>query len=207
MINYSHAETHPVDNVSTILFGHDYEITPYLKESVQWNKVMSVIVSFKENYNDYAGRFLKSTLVHKAIERYSNNKLKYIDEIGCDFYVSEKNVRLEFKSGLKLFQPRANKTVEIKLKNFNGNATELQKSFDYLMLCDGNTAGVVSFENILPHMFNKADGIYCKIPHRFIEFFVETNDVKVTNINLTDFQQKIIDMALNEIDVVHANNS
>ena len=62
MINYTQSKTYPIENVSTLLFGHEYDITPYLKENVQWNKVMSVIVSFRENYNDFAGRFLKSKI-------------------------------------------------------------------------------------------------------------------------------------------------
>ena len=207
MINYTQSKTYPIENVSTLLFGHEYDITPYLKENVQWNKVMSVIVSFRENYNDFAGRFLKSTLIHNAIERYSNHKLHYIDDIGCDFYVPEKKVRLEFKGGIKLFQHRAKKTVEIRLKNFNGNVTELEKSFDYLLLCDGDTIGVVSYDNILQHTYNKTDGIYCKIPHNVIEFFIETGDVKVTDTNLTDFQNKIINSVLDEIDAAYASNS
>ena len=204
MIKYSQTETYPVNNVIITLYGHEYEITSFLKESVEWNKVMSVIVSFQSDFNDYAGRFLKSTLVHNAIERYSNHRLKYIDEIGCDFFAKEKNARLEFKGGLKIFQHRVGKTVAIKLKNFNGNPTKFTKTFDYLVLCDGNSVGVVSYENITPHIFEKSDGIYCKIPHKVIEFFIETNSVKNTNIRLTDFQQKIIDIALDEIDQAHA---
>ncbi len=204
MINYSQVETYPVNNVITTLFGHEYDITPYLKENVQWNKVMSVMVSYKDDNNDYAGRFLKSTLVHHAIERYSDRKLKYIDEIGCDFFVPEKDIRLEFKGGLKMFQHRAKTTVEIRLKNFNGNKTSLEKTFDYLMMCDGSTVGVVSFENILPHIYNKDDGIYCKIPHKVIEFFIETKNIKNTDINLIDIQNKIICEALDKIDTEYA---
>ena len=204
MINYSQSETYPINNVITTLFGHEYEITQYLKDNVHWNKVMSVIVSYKGEYNDYAGRFLKSTIVHQAIQRFSQNKLSYVDEIGCDFFVPEKNIRLEFKGGMKMFQHRVKTTTEVKLKNFNGNKTPLQNTFDYLVLCDDSTVGVVSFENVLPHISYKDDGIYCKIPYNVIEFFIETRSVKNTNINLIDVQDRIIKEALDKIEAAYA---
>jgi len=204
MINYRQVKTYPINNVITTLFGHEYEITSYLKDNVQWNKVMSVMVSYKNKYNDFAGRFLKSTLVHYAIYRFSNHKIKYIDEIGCDFFVPEKNIRLEFKGGLKMFQHNAKTTVEIKLKNFNGYETPLEKTFDYLVLCDGNTVGVVSFENILPYTSRKDDGIYGKIPYNVIEFFIETGKIKDTKINLIDIEKRIIEEALDKVEASYA---
>ena len=71
-------------------------------------------------------------------------------------------------------------------------------------MCDGSTVGVVSFENISPHIYNKDDGIYCKIPHKVIEFFIETKNIKNTDINLIDIQNKIICEALDKIDTAYA---
>ena len=197
MINYTQSKTYPIENVSTLLFGHEYDITPYLKENVQWNKVMSVIVSFRENYNDFAGRFLKSTLIHNAIERYSNHKLHYIDDIGCDFYVPEKKVRLEFKGGIKLFQHRAKKTVEIRLKNFNGNVTELEKSFDYLVLCDGDTIGVVSYDNILQY-YKKMENYHVNGANPNIHGFSGWLNIKKTGPLNEDLRGEMVEVLKNK---------
>ena len=185
--------------------GHfDYEITPYLIESVDWNKIFSTILSYREEYNDNSGRFIKSGLISAGFERYSGGKFKYIDENGCDFYLPEKKCRIELKSGIHIFQTsRAFSTVEIKLKNFNGNATVLEKTFDYLMLVEPQMVGVISYEKLQPYIYSKCDGLYCKVHLKDIELFKESCYVQYTNHNLTDVRKKMYDFCLDEIDALY----
>ena len=185
--------------------GHfEYEITPYLIGSVDWNKIFSTIISYREDYNDNSGRFLKSDIVSAAFERFSGGKFKYIDENGCDFYLPEKKCRIELKSGIHIFQTsRAFSTVEIKLKNYNGNATVLEKTFDYLMIVEPQMVGVISYEKLQPYIYSKSDGLYCKIHLKDIELFKESYNVQHTNNNLTNIRKKIIESCLDEIDVLY----
>ena len=179
----------------------EYEITPYLIQSVDWNKIFSLILSFREEYNDNSGRFLKSELVSTGFERFSGGKFIYIDKTGCDFYLPEKNCRLELKSGIHIFQTsRAMSTVEVKLKNYNGYATKLEKTFDYLMLVEPKMVGVISYEKLQRYIYSKSDGLYCKISFEDVELFKQSYNVQHTNCNLTDIRKKIIDSCLDEIE-------
>jgi len=195
------------ENIKTVYntMGHfEYEITPYLIQSVDWNKIFSLILSFREEYNDNSGRFLKSEIISIGFERFSDGKFIYIDENGCDFYLPEKNCRIELKSGIHIFQTsRAFSTVEIKLKNFNGNATVIEKTFDYLMLVEPQIIGVISYEKIQSYIYSKSDGLYCKISLKDIELFKEPYNVQHTNYNLTDIRKKIIESCLDEIESLY----
>ena len=204
MIQFIKSSSENIKTVYNIMGQYEYEITPYLIQSVDWDKIFSVILSFREVYNDNSGRFLKSEIISTGFARFSGGKFIYIDEIGCDFYLPEKNCRIELKSGIHIFQiSRASTTVEIKLKNFNGNATVLEKTFDYLLLVEPQIVGVISYEKLQPYIYSKSDGLYCKIPLKDIELFKEPYKVQYTNYNLTDIRKKMIEYCLNEIDKLY----
>lgn len=201
MIQFVKSSSENINTVYTTMGHFEYEITPYLIQSVDWNKIFSLILSFREEYNDNSGRFLKSELISTGFERFSDGKFVYIDENGCDFYLPEKDCRVELKSGIHIFQTsRALSTVEVKLKNFNGNATAFEKTFDYLMLVEPHMVGVISYEKLQRYIYAKADGLYCKISFKDIELFKEACNVQYTNFNLTDIRKKIVESCLDEVE-------
>ena len=201
MIFFKKVGTESIITLFNINNQYDFEVTPYLINSVNWNKVMSLLISFREEYNDYGGRFVKSDLLGQGIEKFSEGKLKYINEDGCDFYLPEKNLRIEMKSGMKIFQTsKTNNTVELKIKNFNGNATEMEKTFDYLLLIDCDLIGVTSYENVLKYIKRKDDGFYCKIELLDVELFKNLGNVETSKNNLTDIRKKVNQICLEEID-------
>lgn len=204
MIQYVNSHSQNVETVYTASGMYDYPVTPYLLANINWNKIFSLILSFREEYNDNSGRFLKSDLISLAFERYSNGKIQFVNEVGCDFYLPENDCRIELKSGIQLFQTsRARNTVEMKLKNFNGNGTKLEKTFDYLLMVQPNLVGIISYEKLLPYVYSKADGFYIKVDLKDVELFKESTEVKHTQKNLTNIRRKYIEYCLDEIDALY----
>ncbi len=205
MIHFIKTESSTPYNLFNISSDFEYPISSYLIQNVQWNKIFSILCSFKEEYNDLSGRFFKSDIISHAFEHFSDGKIKYVDEIGCDFYLPELNVRVEGKSGLKIFQKKS--TVDIKLKNFNGYATEFEKTFDYLLLVEPQMIGVISYEKVQSKIYKKNDGIYCKLSNNDIEIIRNLNAVKVSEKNLTDIRKDCILKCIKEVEGLYENES
>ncbi len=180
------------DDVSN-LFMDDfhYKITKYLKENVDWDLVFSVCASLKRKYNTGAETFVKSDIVSETIVQASNGKLQYINEIGCDFYIQELDVRIELKSGQDIF-PKCGKryTGSLKVKNFrslkNYEEAVMEKTFDYILMLEPMKCGIVSYENIQDNFEIFSDGIGVKVDVTKIDFIKEVSEVKDTNILLFD---------------------
>ena len=182
-----------VSNDVSNLFMDDfqYKITQYLKDTVDWDLVFSVCVSLKKKYNTGAETFVKSDIISEAIVQASNGKLEYINEIGCDFYIKELDVKIELKSGQEIF-PKCGKrfTTSLKVKNFRSlknceNAT-MKKTFDYILMLEPMKCGIVSYENIYADFEIFSDGIGVKVDVSKIDFIKEVSKVKDTNILLFD---------------------
>jgi hypothetical protein len=145
---------------------------------------------------------VKSHLISKAVEKYSNGKLIFVDETGYDFDMPEQNLKIEMKSGLKLFQPYAGTTVDIKISNTNGTSSdgkEHKKTFDYLLLIEPGLVGVISYEKLKPFIRSVGDGFSAKIDTSEIELFSRISNYKVTDINLSNLFDKMIENSLQEI--------
>jgi len=175
------------------LFRDDIDyVTQYLIDNVDWNLVFSVMLSLKRKYNTGAETFVKSDIVSETIEQASNGKLKYINDVGCDFYIGELDVRIEMKSTNSNIFPKTGKkfTSVVKLKNFRGlkniNIDSMSKTFDYLLLLEPLKCGIVSYENLIPYFEIYTDGIGAKADVNDIQFIKEVAEVKTTNILLFD---------------------
>jgi hypothetical protein len=168
------------------------DVAQYLFDNVDWNLVFSVMLSLKRKYNTGAETFVKADIVAEAIEAASDYKIEYIDEIGCDFYIKDLKIYLEMKStNLNIFPKNGkNFTPKLKLKNFrslkNIDNPAIEKTFDYLLLLEPLTCGIVSFENILPYLEIFSDGIGTKVNVNDVEFIKQVYSVKNTNICLFD---------------------
>jgi hypothetical protein len=180
------------DKVPNLFETNECVVSQYLFNNVDWNLVFSVMLSLKRKYNTGAETFVKADIVAEAIEVASNYKIKYVDEIGCDFYIEDLKIRLEMKStNLNIF-PKLGKffTPKLKLKNFrslkNIRNASIEKTFDYLLLLEPLKCGIVSFENIVPYLEFFSDGIGASVHINDIEFIKEVHSVKHTHISLCD---------------------
>jgi hypothetical protein len=180
----------------------DYPITKHLRDDIDWKLVFSLIESYKSTHNGRMMRFVKSEITARGIEEFSNGQLKYVDEIGYDFVMPQSGIRIELKSGLKMFQPRAWSTIDIKLSNTNGQSShdkEFIKTFDYLLMVEPGTVGVVSWEKVQPYVRSVGDGFCAKIPLRYVEIFKEGSDVVDLDIDLSDRAEEMIKQCIRDI--------
>ena len=180
------------DEVPSLFKGDANFVTQYLIDNVDWNLVFSVMLSLKRKYNTGAETFVKSDIVSEAIEQASNGKLKYINDVGCDFYIEELDVRIEMKSTNSNIFPKIGKkfTSVVKLKNFrslkNIDIDSMVKTFDYLLILEPLKCGIVSYENLIPYFEIYTDGIGAKADVNDIQFIKEVSEVKTTDILLFD---------------------
>jgi len=180
----------------------DYPITKELRDGIDWKLVFSLIESYKSTHNERMMRFLKSEIIARGIEEFSNGQLKYVDKVGYDFVMPQSGIRIELKSGLKMFQPRAWSTVDIKLSNTNGQSShdkEFIKTFDYLLIVEPGTAGLVSWEKVQPYVRSVGDGFCAKISLECIEIFKKGSDVVDLDIDLSDRAEEMIKQCIRDI--------
>jgi len=114
----------------------------------------------------------------------------------------EQKLKIEMKSGLKLFQPHARTTVDIKISNTNGKSSdgeEHKKTFDYLLLIEPGLAGVISYDRLKPFIRSVGDGFSAKIDTSEIELLSRISNYKVTDVNLSNLFDKMIDSSIQEI--------
>ena len=204
MITFKKCKSHNIENLLMILFDdHQYEITKYLQANVQWDKVFSVMISYKDFFNKPTLRFVKSDLICKAIEKFSNQKLVYVDEVGYDFIMPEYgNTKLELKTQMQIFGKKNDKTKQIRLDNTQGISSEdkvYTKTFDFLLLMEPGLAGITNHEKIQNYIKYNADGRTVQMPHSIIEFFSESSEVKDMRVNLNNRYDEMIENSLNDI--------
>ena len=206
MISFVKCTSEPINTLYTIMGDYTYDITPFLKENINWNLIFSLMISYKSTHNLNAMRMIKSHLTAKTIEKHSNGKLIYVDETGYDFVIPEKNLKIEMKSGLKMFQHRAETTVDIKMSNTNGSSSdgkEYSKTFDYLLIIEPGLVGVTTYEKLKPYSKSVGDGFSAKIPMKEIEFLYRVSNYKVTPMNLSNRFDEMIEQSITDIEKLY----
>jgi len=202
MINLTECETSNTSNVIHALFGYKFDATQNLNNMVNWDKVFTAIESFKDHYNDNMMRFVKSNLISMCIEEWSNGYLKYVNQTGYDFITSD-NLKIELKSGIKVFHFKSGRTTDLVMKNMNGSVADLskvQKTFDYLLLVEPGYAAVTDWNTTQKYMEEKSDAIRARIPLEELDIFKRVDTVKSTEINLTDRVYEALKQTIRDID-------
>jgi|TARA_B100000073_G_C23448569_1_gene458392 hypothetical protein len=121
-------------------------------------------------------RGLRTEIVELAIEKYSGNQLKYVgmnDKLGHDFLTNDPLplIQLECKMQDKMFQPRAEKTRPIILKNFAGNSKDtIEKKFDYMLMLDTvrMKVGYATFEDSIREHKIQSSNVSVQVDHSHI---------------------------------------
>jgi hypothetical protein len=180
----------------TLSGEYEYDITPYLINSVDWNSIFSTILSLKSDFNQLMMRFVKSQIICMTFERFSGKKWKYVDQIGHDFMLTDLGIKLEVKTGIKIFNSKTQKTVTIKVCNTNNQSShtkKFQKTFDYMLMVEPGMAGIISWEKLEPYVESVGDGFVAKIDMSDVEIIKQVTSIKDMNINVPN----LIDDAMN----------
>ena len=178
-------------------------IKNFLLENVDWDLVFSVMVSLKRTFNSGSETFVKADIICKAIEESSNNKIVYINEIGCDFYIPELDIKMEMKSGQSIFSNKKKKTAAIKIKNLRGlknlEDIKLKKTFDFMLLLEPDRSAIITFANVTKELKIYSDGIGTKANISDLEIVKEVYSIKNTNISLTNRYEEMIKSTINDV--------
>ncbi len=173
------------------------EVYDYVERVIDWKYVFSGLASWNDDFNSLDDRFLKASLLSELIEISSNGRIKYVNEIGCDFYIPELNIGLEMKNFKDtLFNSRGDKTKEIKVKNTQGNKSGydvvLKKTFDYMMILSPGYAVLTTYEIVESRSYPKADGVYAVMNYNDIDIVKKSENFVKTRIPITDIKKKIL---------------
>lgn len=164
------------------------QVRDYIRSSVDWSKVYSMIDTLGKTMNGQKDRFDKSDLIEMALEVYSNGHIKYVNKDGVDHVLSDLHnlqgepTTQEFKFVGNLFYKefstvRANKkkgiagqkqlreigkTVTLKLVNSMGSSTHTHLPSDYaefLLAGDNHSMHVIPVADLVPYLNFGGDGI------------------------------------------------
>lgn len=149
-------------------------------KSVNWKAFFSFLeneINNDDALNTSTGRFKKEEMISLAIQEFSNNKLKYVNQQGYDFITSSGD-KIEWKTQKfclltkKGKSKKTNSTNQIKLINtLAQDSSRAEMKFDYLVIMDtGNFNSycvyVVDKKTIIDNNMLKAvsDGVVIKLP-------------------------------------------
>jgi hypothetical protein len=128
--------------------------------------------------------------------------MNYVNQTGYDFVTSD-NIKIELKTGLKIFQKRKQQTSDIIISNTQGESTDtkvFEKTFDYLLMVEPGMAGVTSWEKMRPYIKPRGDCFKAQIPMSEIEIFKVEHSVEDFNFDLSDRIEEALDKALLDIE-------
>lgn len=142
----------------------DKKVINNLKK-LNWQKITDYGRSLDE-LNDGQYRFAKGLAVEFAVEKFSNNELKYVGEHHRDFIWNKYKMSAELKSqfSARIFDRhgKMKKDFDIKLNNSNGTnkSTKLNPSHvaDIIIVCRKDGAFVVDKKTVLEKSRSQGDG-------------------------------------------------
>jgi hypothetical protein len=186
------------------------EFKEFFSEIIDWNLIFTMINTFAHVWDEPMVRMMKSFLISKAIETFSENKMRFVNETGLDFIVTwkEKEIRIEFKYGKNIFQTdRTRLTSSVKLDNTNGKSSyfkQYKQTFDYLLLVDLNKAAFITHDKLQQYISNNGDGRSVKIDKKDLIFFKECSIAKSTKkIYLDDEWSKFCDIMMENVSKIY----
>ena len=176
------------------------DIANRYRNIIDWDRYFNIVYQLGDKCNARKDRFDKADIFEQAIDICSNNKLKWVDGIGRDHHDTEYDLDIEFKFVKNcMFDKKNNKkdTVKIKIKNSLGEtkSTEIKNPADYYMFSQENAIGIISYNDILPHLKIVGDGLSASIPHNIITIIIPPHEIRLfNNINCIDYKKHKKDM-------------
>jgi len=150
------------------------QVADYLKLNVDWARFARLTRALGDQANQGQIRFLKATMFEQSIETYSNGKIKYVGQNGCDHVITEQDLdaRIEMKYTEDAVYTPSKKLLRkttggIKLMNSMGTNTHkvLPSTYADFLLFVGNQ-GAILFDRatVAAHITPGGDGITANIP-------------------------------------------
>jgi len=150
------------------------QVADYLKSNVDWARFARLTRALGDQANNAQFRFLKATIFEQSIEEYSNGKIKYVGQDGCDHIISTPTLsaRIEMKYTEGALYTASKKTLRestggIKLMNSMGTNTHktLPATYaDFLLFVGNQGAMLFDRATIEEHITPGGDGITANIP-------------------------------------------
>ena len=143
------------------------KIASSYKSVISFAAFFAMCLNTSNNLNKPSDRFAKGGLREKALESFSNGRLRWIDEEGRDNRDDVLGLDIEFKTTkLRTKTGKNKKYVAARLKNTMGdNATcAIKKPADVYMFggCDGLV--ICDYKTLEPYLHMTKDALTCKIP-------------------------------------------
>lgn len=148
------------------------QVADFIKSNMDWARFAKLTQALGDQANNAQFRFLKATIFERSIEKYSNGKIKYLGEEGCDHIIPELDVRIEMKyTEGALYTPSKKllreSTGGIKLMNSMGTNTHkvLPSTYaDFLLFVGNQGAMLFDRATVAAHIKPGGDGITANIP-------------------------------------------
>ena len=175
------------------------EVADYLRANIDWPRFARLTKALDKQLNAGQLRFLKARLFEKAIEKYSNGTLQYVDQVGCDFImIGFHNIRLEMKyTADGIYTPakgELTKSCKIKLTNSNGTNTHLTLPAyyaDYAMFIGMRSAILFDKNTLNAHLTSDGDGTYAVVPPSLGTMIADKNVMTGDNQLEADFIKQL----------------
>ena len=158
------------------------EYVSELKKSIDSQLYTSVVLSLGNQLNDRKDRFDKADIIEQTVSESSNNRLKWVDDIGRDHYDVETGLDLEFKymtNGLFTKTGKEKAVVKVKLKNSLGKnkGVEIENPADFYLLGQQDSIAIISGADVKQYLVAVPDGIEAHIPFKSLEFIFKPEEV------------------------------
>lgn len=184
--------TNPTEDASPEMnSAEEYQQVIGIMANIDWQKFHNLCKSIGTDFNSPQWRFLKATILEKAVAKYSNGMLRYVgeEERGCDFMIeSLNNVKVEMKYTEEcLFGGKDKKlkktTKQITLLNSRGTNTHanLPETYsDYLLVVEMSGAAIIRKEELQEFVVSNGDSLSAKIPTDQLQIIFSPRDINQT---------------------------
>jgi hypothetical protein len=168
------------------------DVATRLRDEVNWNYFFTLRHALGQSLNGPKYRFIKSDLLELAIDVFGGDAIQWVNGKGCD-HLLDGHVRLEMKhheNSLYTKTGRAKPYVgQVRMQNTLGGGTSrvLHDTFDFLLITDRASAGIVSFSRVRRATKATSDAIVIKskaLRTAAVDFIVRPEDVTIRDVIL-----------------------
>lgn len=170
------------------------EYAKTLRSVIDANVYTTVVMSLGSQLNDRKDRFDKADIIEQTVESASDNRLRWVDDIGRDHHDDVADLDIEFKyssNGMITAKGKEKQVVKVKLKNSLGvnKGTTIEDPADFYMLGQENAIAIISKDDIKDYLVSVPDGIEAHIPFDSLEFIFKPEDVSVDRLVAVNYKE------------------
>lgn len=169
-----------------------------LRHDINWISMYALIREIGTSLNDRKGRFIKSDLFEKAIEKFSGGLLQHRDETGRDFWHIKHKIFIEMKyitDGLYDRHEKLRMYVRnIIIANSLGTNKHVKLPKDYaefMLIVTNESVALVDKSTIDKYVVPFGDGLKCiDLPTTEISIICNPNDFhSIQNLDVPNYRQ------------------